>query len=815
MTNDFHRPLLGSRRYRRWAAAGAILAAGLVGTALAQSGARTGPARLVTKSAQATVPDQYIVVFQPGTSASAIASAEGNAAKLGATVGFTYTAALRGFSIKAPPNVVDQIRAFQGVSYIEADSIVSINTIQTGPPRGLDRTSERLLNPVLYPPTGLDNRYTYDTIGTGVHAYVIDTGIRATHVEFGGRASGAFTAITDAFGTSDCNGHGTHVAGTIGGATYGIAKNVLLHSVRVLDCTGSGTLSGVLAGVNWVTANAVHPAVANMSLGGGVSPTLNAAVASSIASGVTYAVAAGNSGLDACTSSPASEPSAITVGSVNPINDTRSSFSNFGTCLDLFGPGENILSAWATSDTATNTISGTSMATPHVAGVAARYLQTHTAASPATVWAAIHYADDVSTTAGWPGVISPGTGSPNELLHWGSVNDGHDDGDPHFSTVEGINYEFQSAGEFTLLRDGNGLEIQTRQTAVPTAPPFTSGYTGLTSCVSINTAVAARVGTHRVSYEPNVSGVPDPSGLQLRIDGVLTTLGASGLTLGAGGHIASYGLGGIVLDFPDGTTMHAIPAWWPSQSKWYLDVNVFHTSGSEGIIGARAPGSWLPTLPSGASMGPFPGSLHQRYLDLNSTFANAWRVTGATSLFDYGPGTSTGTFTFPSWPPENPPCVLQGNQDPPVQPLDPGTAQQLCRIVTDRVRNQNCVNDVMATGEAGFANLHHTSELIVAGSTRTLLDDAANPTAPGGAVTFTATVTRNASDRSDVVPTGTVQLSVDGRVTGQPLPLDGKGQAVWQTALEVGDHQITASYTAQQGSVFLPSTSATVIHTVH
>jgi len=806
MTVSVQRPSIRSR-YRRPAAAAAILAAGLVGTALAQPSGRPGLARLVTPRGQATIPDQYIVVFVAGTPASAIASAEATAMKLGAKIGFTYTAALRGFSVTASQSVVDQIRAIQGVSYVEADSPVSINIVQPFPPLGLDRTSERLLP--------LDNRFTYSSDGTGVHAYVIDTGILTTHVEFGGRASGAFTAITDAFGTSDCHGHGTHVSGTIGGTTFGIAKNVNLHAVRVLDCTGSGTVSGVIAGVNWVTANAIHPAVANMSLGGGLSPTLNAAVASSVASGVTYAVAAGNSNADACTFSPASEPSAITVGSVNPTNDTRSSFSNFGTCVDLFGPGENILSAWFSSTTATAVLSGTSMATPHVTGVAALYLQTHTAASPATVWAAIHYADDVPTTLGWAGVINPGTGSPDELLHWGSRNDGHDDGDPHLTTVDGIHHDFQSAGEFTLLRDGNGLEIQTRQSPVPTAPAVTDGYTGLTSCVSLNTAVAARVGNHRISYEPNLSGVPDPSGLQLRIDGVLTALGASPIGLGAGGQVASYPTGGIVVDFPDGTTMNVTPNWWPSQSKWYLNVSVFHTTGSEGVNGALAPGSWLPALPGGASMGAMPGTLHQRYLDLDTTFANAWRVSSATSLFDYAPGTSTSTFTNPSWPPENPPCVLQDNPDPPVHPLDPGTAQQLCRIVTDKTRNQDCVNDVMVTGEPGFATIHHISEQIVTGSTRTLLDDAQTPTAPQSAATFTATVTRNASDGSSAIPAGTVVFSIDGKPAGSPVALDRTGQAVWKTAgLSTGDHQVSASYTAQDGSAFLPSTSTTVIHTV-
>ena len=807
MTTHVRQQRTRSGGYGKLAIAGVLaLGAGLAGTALAQSARRGGPARLVAKPAQATVADQYVVVLDPATSADAVLAAQDSARKLGATIGFTYTAALRGFSVKAAPDVLDRLRAMQGVSYIEADSLLTASVIQFGPPKGLDRTSERLL--------ALDNRYTYSSTGSGVHAYVIDTGIRQTHVDFGGRASGAFTAIADAFGTSDCNGHGTHVAGTLGGTTYGIAKGVALHSVRVLDCAGSGTLSGVLAGINWVTANAIHPAVANMSLGGGFSATLNSAVATSVASGVTYAVAAGNSGADACTFSPASEPTALTVGSVNPVNDVRSSFSNFGTCVDLFAPGEGILSAWASSDTATNTIAGTSMASPHVAGVAALYLQTHTAASPATVWAAIHNADDVSTTAGWPGVIGPGAGSPNELLHWGSVNDGHDDGDPHLATVDGVHYDFQKAAEVVLLRDGNGLEIQTRQTPVATASAITNGYTGLTSCVSLNTAVAARVGSHRISYEPNLSGIPDPSGLQLRIDGVLTTLGASGLNLGPGAHIASYVTGGIAVDFPDGTTLIVTPNWWPSQSRWYLNVSVFHSQASEGILGALAPGSWLPALPGGGSMGPMPAGLHQRYVDLNVTFGSAWQVTSATSLFDYAPGTSTSTFTIPSWPPENPPCVIPQNPDPPVDPLDPRTAQQLCRVVTDRIRNQNCVDDVMVTGEPGLADIHRASEVVVTGSTRTLLDDARIQTAPRDNATFTATVVRNSSTQG-AVPAGTVQFAIDGKAAGAPIKLDPGGQAVWRTAgLEPGDHEITASFAAEQGSVFLPSTSLGVIHTV-
>ena len=203
---------------------------------------------------------------------------------------------------------------------------------------------------------------------------MIDTGIRATHQEFTGRIGNGFTAINDGQGTNDCHGHGTHVAGTTGGSTYGVAKQVTIHAVRVLGCDGSGATSGVIAGVDWVTQNHVKPAVANMSLGGGVSTALDQAVANSIAAGVSYAIAAGNSNANACNSSPARVASANTVGSTTS-TDARSSFSNFGTCVDLFAPGSSITSSWSTSDTATNTISGTSMATPHVAGALALYLR--------------------------------------------------------------------------------------------------------------------------------------------------------------------------------------------------------------------------------------------------------------------------------------------------------------------------------------------------------------------------------------------------------------------------------------------------------
>jgi subtilisin family serine protease len=285
------------------------------------------------------------------------------------------------------------------VRFVEEDSIVEAWVTQTNATWGLDRIDQR--------DRPLNGTYVYTTTGSGVNAYIIDTGIRRTHGQFGGRAFAGF----DAFGgsTTDCNGHGTHVAGTVGGSTYGVAKSVRLYAVRVLNCSGSGTNSGVIAGVDWVTANHVKPAVANMSLGGGASSALDTAVRNSIAAGVTYAVAAGNSNANAGNYSPARVGEAITVGATTS-TDARASYSNYGSVVDIFAPGSSITSAWHTSNTATRTISGTSMASPHVAGVAARYLQSNPSASPATVRNAIVNDATTGRITGLP------TGTSNRLL---------------------------------------------------------------------------------------------------------------------------------------------------------------------------------------------------------------------------------------------------------------------------------------------------------------------------------------------------------------------------------------------------------------
>jgi subtilisin family serine protease len=442
--------------------AGALAAPNPTG---APTGGRGG---IIDAGGPGAIPGSYIVVFKNSAVKTKTAPVLTNnlADKANAKVDHRYTAALHGFAGKMSETAALRLSANPAVAYVAQNQTLKALDDQANPPSwGLDREDQRDLP--------LNNSYHYDTAASNVTAYVIDTGIRVTHQTFGGRAVWGTNTTGDGTNT-DCNGHGTHVAGTIGGAEYGVAKGVHLVAVKVLNCSGSGTTAGVVAGIDWVTANHVSPAVANMSLGGGVDTTLDNAVRNSIAHGVTYAIASGNSNVDACNASPARVADAITVDASDS-NDARASFSNFGTCTDIFAPGVNITSAWNTSDTATNTISGTSMATPHVTGTAALYLSANPNATPDTVQQAL------TANATLDHIGNAGIGSPNALLY----------------------SRFSAAGSPVVGNPGNlsgtlGTAVSRQLSATGGSQPYTWSATGLPTGLSIDASTGLISGTPTV-----------------------------------------------------------------------------------------------------------------------------------------------------------------------------------------------------------------------------------------------------------------------------------------------------------------------------
>ncbi|MBD0241580.1 S8 family peptidase [Acinetobacter baumannii] len=318
----------------------------------------------------------------------------------------SYDTVLKGFAIYLPDTAgtafIEAMKKNPQVLSVESDTIVNIDaTTQSNPDWGLDRIDQKALP--------LNSAYSYLQTGSGTTAYIVDTGILSSHQEFSGRVLSGYTAISDGNGTTDCNGHGTHVAGTVGGTTYGVAKNVNLVPIRILGCDGSGASSNVIAGLDWILKNGKKPAVVNMSLGGATSSSLDSAVENLYNNGYVMVVAAGNSNTDACTSSPARVSKAITVAATDS-TDTRASYSNYGSCVDIFAPGSQINSSWIGSNTATKILNGTSMATPHVAGVVAEMLQSIPTASPQTI--STNLLNQASSN-----VVKNPSGSPNRLLY--------------------------------------------------------------------------------------------------------------------------------------------------------------------------------------------------------------------------------------------------------------------------------------------------------------------------------------------------------------------------------------------------------------
>ncbi|MET9578964.1 S8 family peptidase [Streptomyces massasporeus] len=378
----------------------AICAAAFSATTLPAHAVPEG--RILGAGSPGSVHGSYLVTLKEGTQARS-AAGKGLAEKYGAEISHTYGTVLNGYAVRAGGRQAARLAADPRVASVVQDTRVRLDGTQRNPPSwGLDRVDQ------LRPP--LDRSYSWPrSAGAGVTVYVIDTGVRTTHEDFAGRASHGWDFVGNDRVASDANGHGTHVAGTVAGTSFGVAKRARIVSVRVLDAAGGGTTARVIAGIDWVTRHARKPAVANLSLGGPRNDRLDAAVRASIASGVTYTVAAGNDGRPAGLSSPAGVEQAVTVGATDR-GDTKPAFSNDGPALDLFAPGVGITSASAASDTARSTFSGTSMASPHAAGAAALYLADHPKATPAQVGAVL------TTTAAVGKVSGRGIGSPDKLL---------------------------------------------------------------------------------------------------------------------------------------------------------------------------------------------------------------------------------------------------------------------------------------------------------------------------------------------------------------------------------------------------------------
>lgn len=806
---------------------------GLSGPILAQETARdVGLAPLLYMDAKDVLKDTYIVVIKTSDNPDHTAQSR-NLAKLdprrreqaardrdavkdlavrsGGRILSTYDKVLIGFSVRIAKDKLRALQAHPAVARISAARQVSPQGVQTNPPTGLDRIDARLIP--------LNGRFEYAQTGKGVTVYVIDTGVRASHSDFGGRATATIDVTLEGNGPADCHGHGTHVAGIAAGSTYGVAKESAIFSVKALNCDIVLTPWNIIIdGVEWVAVNGVKPSVVNFSIGGGAFLDVDIAIENLVAAGFFTTVSAMNNDVDACNISPARTPGAVTVGNTRAIIDERhvgtnssggTTSSNWGACLDLFAPGRAILSSSNQNDTATAFRTGTSMSAPHVAGVAALFLENNIAATPAGILAAIHAANTVTGTVGpggvaWPGIVDAKPGSPNELLHWGPIRNGASDGDPHMTTVDGVSYDFQAAGEFVLARHGASLEIQTRQVPfVTNNRKILDPVTNIESCASVTTAIAGKTGTTRFSLQSAVvTGSVFP---ELKVDGAVVNPGAVGMHLADGTHI-SREAGAYEFRFPDGTIMIANWTAWPSGQKAVFSTALLNTRADEGLLGSSPAGDWLPRKADASPMGPMPAAIADRASALYDTFADSWRVTAAGSLFDYKSGESTATFDDRSWPRKTGRCRLDSKTGP-TAPPDTVLAATKCAAILDPTAKQRCIADVSVTNSGFFGGLYAEAELRRNNATRVAVFPDTYTVKLGDSLDLTAQAqfATGARMKNNVKPDGRIRFWMDGVAISALIPVDSRGAAALSVSgMALGPHKIWARFhrngTAQNGS---------------
>jgi subtilisin family serine protease len=602
------------------------MVAGLAGVLMAAftlpASAAQDSGEILNAGGATALADSYIVVLDDSavSAAGVGATAARVGGRYGGTVQRTYQHSLNGFEVRMTEREARRLAADSAVRYVEQNHTVHATGTQSPTPSwGIDRIDQRNLP--------LDDSYTFPNGGSGVTAYIIDTGVRFSHQDFGGRAVSGRDAVDNDNDASDCNGHGTHVAGTVGGSSFGVAKEVRLVGVRVLNCSGSGTLAGVIAGIDWVTGDhaAGAPAVANMSLGGGFNQSLNDAVARSIADGVTYAVAAGNDfGANACNGSPGSTAAAMTVGASED-NDARAPYSNIGTCLDIFAPGTDITSAWSTGDTATNTISGTSMATPHVAGAAALVLAANPGFTPQQVRDKL--VGDATTGA----VGNPGTGSPNLLLFVGNISAPTQDFSiglsPDSGSVDPGGSLTTTVSTATTVGEPQPVELSASgappEVSVSFSPATVTSGGSVTATIS--TTPAARPGTYRIAVTGSGTATRQVATFTLTVNG-------------AAGCGQTNDTDAPIQDFATVESQITVSACAGNASATSrLEVHVVHTYRGDLVVTLIAPdGTQYPLL---NRVGGSADNVDQTFnLDLSSEPANGtWtlRIRDA-ALFDTG-----------------------------------------------------------------------------------------------------------------------------------------------------------------------------------